>query len=105
MYKRQILTRPAVEAGEKLGFLPGDLQSKVDPYLRPLYDGLFDMLGADNFTCLLYTSDSAECDVEQNVQHDEDCGCNQHDFEHGALEEICLLYTSSRTAMFPPVRT
>ena len=47
---RIILTRPAVEAGEKLGFLPGDLQSKVDPYLRPLYDGLFDMLGAENFT-------------------------------------------------------
>ena len=46
---RIILTRPAVEAGEKLGFLPGDLQSKVDPYLRPLYDGLFDMLGAENF--------------------------------------------------------
>ena len=46
---RIILTRPAVEAGEKLGFLPGDLQSKVDPYLRPLYDALFDMLGADNF--------------------------------------------------------
>ena len=44
-----ILTRPAVEAGEKLGFLPGDLQSKVDPYLRPLYDALFDMLGAENF--------------------------------------------------------
>ena len=43
---RIILTRPAVEAGEKLGFLPGDLQSKVDPYLRPLYDALFDMLGA-----------------------------------------------------------
>ncbi|MBQ3537280.1 MAG: PhoH family protein, partial [Clostridia bacterium] len=46
---RIILTRPAVEAGEKLGFLPGDLQQKVDPYLRPLYDALFDMLGADNF--------------------------------------------------------
>lgn len=46
---RIILTRPAVEAGEKLGFLPGDLQSKVDPYLRPLYDALFDMLGAENF--------------------------------------------------------
>lgn len=45
-----ILTRPAVEAGEKLGFLPGDLQNKVDPYLRPLYDALFDMLGAENFT-------------------------------------------------------
>ncbi len=46
---RIILTRPAVEAGENLGFLPGDLQQKVDPYLRPLYDALFDMLGADNF--------------------------------------------------------
>lgn len=44
-----ILTRPAVEAGEKLGFLPGDLQNKVDPYLRPLYDALFDIMGADNF--------------------------------------------------------
>jgi len=46
---RIIITRPAVEAGEKLGFLPGDLQSKVDPYLRPLYDALFDMLGAEAF--------------------------------------------------------
>ena len=46
---RIILTRPAVEAGEKLGFLPGDLQQKVDPYLRPLYDALFDMLGAETF--------------------------------------------------------
>lgn len=45
-----ILTRPAVEAGEKLGFLPGDLQDKVDPYLRPLYDALFEMFGADNFS-------------------------------------------------------
>lgn len=45
--ERIILTRPAVEAGEKLGFLPGDLQEKVDPYLRPLYDGLYDTLGAD----------------------------------------------------------
>ena len=44
-----ILTRPAVEAGEKLGFLPGDLQNKVDPYLRPLYDALFEMLGAETF--------------------------------------------------------
>ncbi len=44
-----ILTRPAVEAGEKLGFLPGDLQNKVDPYLRPLYDALFEMLGPENF--------------------------------------------------------
>lgn len=46
---RIILTRPAVEAGEKLGFLPGDLQNKVDPYLRPLYDALFEMLGAESF--------------------------------------------------------
>ena len=46
---RIILTRPAVEAGEKLGFLPGDLQNKVDPYLRPLYDGLYDMLGPETF--------------------------------------------------------
>ena len=46
---RIILTRPAVEAGEKLGFLPGDLQSKVDPYLRPLYDALFDMLGSETY--------------------------------------------------------
>lgn len=44
-----ILTRPAVEAGEKLGFLPGDLQNKVDPYLRPLYDALYDFLGSENF--------------------------------------------------------
>ena len=47
--ERIILTRPAVEAGEKLGFLPGDLQDKVDPYLRPLYDALFDIMGIDNF--------------------------------------------------------
>ncbi len=46
---RIILTRPAVEAGEKLGFLPGDLQAKIDPYLRPLYDALFDMLGSENY--------------------------------------------------------
>ena len=46
---RIILTRPAVEAGEKLGFLPGDLQQKVDPYLRPLYDAMFDMMGPENF--------------------------------------------------------
>ena len=46
---RIILTRPAVEAEERLGFLPGDLQSKVDPYLRPLYDALFDMLGAETY--------------------------------------------------------
>ena len=46
---RIVLTRPAVEAGESLGFLPGDLQSKIDPYLRPLYDALFEMLGPDNY--------------------------------------------------------
>ena len=46
---RIILTRPAIEAGEKLGFLPGDLQSKVDPYLRPLYDALYQIMGADSF--------------------------------------------------------
>lgn len=46
---RIVLTRPAVEAGERLGFLPGDLQSKIDPYLRPLYDALFEMLGAENY--------------------------------------------------------
>lgn len=48
-----ILARPAVEAGERLGFLPGDLQEKVDPYLRPLYDGLFDMLGAETYERLV----------------------------------------------------
>lgn len=46
---RIILTRPAIEAGEKLGYLPGDLQSKIDPYLRPLYDALYQILGAENF--------------------------------------------------------
>ena len=46
---RIVLTRPAIEAGEKLGFLPGDLQSKIDPYLRPLYDALFEMMGAENY--------------------------------------------------------
>lgn len=46
---RIIMTRPAIEAGEKLGFLPGDLQSKVDPYLRPLYDALYEIMGADSF--------------------------------------------------------
>ena len=60
---RIILTRPAVEAGENLGFLPGDLQEKVDPYLRPLYDALYDIMGNDTYQnyiekgiCLLYTS-------------------------------------------------
>ena len=67
---RIILTRPAVEAGERLGFLPGDLQSKVDPYLRPLYDALFDMLGAENF---------------QNYQ------------ERGAIEVAPLAYMRGRT--------
>ncbi len=51
--ERIILTRPAVEAGEKLGFLPGDLQQKVDPYLRPLYDALNDMMGAESYQRLL----------------------------------------------------
>ena len=46
---RIILTRPAIEAGEKLGFLPGDLQSKIDPYLRPLYDALYEIMGAESF--------------------------------------------------------
>ena len=50
--QRIILTRPSVEAGEKLGFLPGDLQNKVDPYLRPLYDALFEMLGQESFAKL-----------------------------------------------------
>ncbi|MEG1304778.1 MAG: PhoH family protein, partial [Oscillospiraceae bacterium] len=50
---RIILTRPAVEAGEKLGFLPGDLQTKIDPYLRPLYDALFDTLGPESFQKLV----------------------------------------------------
>ncbi len=48
--ERIILTRPAIEAGEKLGFLPGDLQSKIDPYLRPLYDALYQIMGAETFT-------------------------------------------------------
>jgi phosphate starvation-inducible PhoH-like protein len=51
--KRIVLTRPAVEAGEKLGFLPGDLSEKVDPYLRPLYDALFDMIGAERTARML----------------------------------------------------
>jgi phosphate starvation-inducible PhoH-like protein len=53
---RIVLTRPAVEAGEKLGFLPGDLQTKVDPYLRPLYDALFDMMGPDVYQKLVERS-------------------------------------------------
>lgn len=53
LVKRIILTRPAVEAGESLGFLPGDLQEKVDPYLRPLYDALFDLLGYENYEKLV----------------------------------------------------
>ena len=51
--KKIILTRPAVEAGEKLGFLPGDLTQKVDPYLRPLYDAMYDFMGADSYTKLI----------------------------------------------------
>jgi phosphate starvation-inducible PhoH-like protein len=50
---RIILTRPAIEAGEKLGFLPGDLQSKIDPYLRPLYDALYEMLGVESYQKLV----------------------------------------------------
>ena len=57
---RIILTRPAVEAGEKLGFLPGDLQQKVDPYLRPLYDALFDMLGAETLDDSFIILDEAQ---------------------------------------------
>ena len=67
---RIILTRPAVEAGERLGFLPGDLQNKVDPYLRPLYDALFDMLGAETYAKLL---------------------------EHGSIEVAPLAYMRGRT--------
>lgn len=67
---RIILTRPAVEAGESLGFLPGDLQQKVDPYLRPLYDALFDMLGAEAF---------------------------QRQMERGAIEVAPLAYMRGRT--------
>ena len=53
LINRIILTRPAIEAGEKLGFLPGDLQSKVDPYLRPLYDALYEMFGMETYTRLV----------------------------------------------------
>ncbi|MBE7047533.1 MAG: phosphate starvation-inducible protein PhoH [Ruminococcaceae bacterium] len=67
---RIILTRPAVEAGEKLGFLPGDLQSKVDPYLRPLYDALYEMFGMENY---------------------------QKYFEKGAIEIAPLAYMRGRT--------
>ncbi len=67
---RIILTRPAVEAGEKLGFLPGDLQSKVDPYLRPLYDALYDIMGIDAY---------------------------QKNFERGAIEIAPLAYMRGRT--------
>ncbi len=67
---RIVLTRPAVEAGEKLGFLPGDLQNKVDPYLRPLYDALFDMMGMENY---------------------------QRQMEKGAIEVAPLAYMRGRT--------
>ena len=68
--KRIILTRPAVEAGESLGFLPGDLQDKIDPYLRPLYDSLFEIMGEDSF---------------------------QKKFERGVLEIAPLAYMRGRT--------
>ncbi|MBQ6550163.1 MAG: PhoH family protein [Lachnospiraceae bacterium] len=67
---RIILTRPAIEAGEKLGYLPGDLQSKIDPYLRPLYDALYQIMGADSF---------------------------QHHFEKGQIEVAPLAYMRGRT--------
>ena len=67
---RIILTRPAIEAGEKLGFLPGDLQSKVDPYLRPLYDALYQIMGAESF---------------------------QKNMEKGAIEVAPLAYMRGRT--------
>ena len=67
---RIILTRPAVEAGEKLGFLPGDMQSKVDPYLRPLYDALYQIMGAESF---------------------------QHNMEKGLIEVAPLAYMRGRT--------
>ena len=67
---RILLTRPAVEAGERLGFLPGDLQSKIDPYLRPLYDALFEMLGPENYA---------------------------HQVERGAIEIAPLAYMRGRT--------
>ena len=67
---RIILTRPAIEAGEKLGFLPGDLQSKIDPYLRPLYDAMYEMLGAENY---------------------------QRQLEKGAIEIAPLAYMRGRT--------
>ena len=57
-----ILTRPAVEAGEKLGFLPGDLQDKVDPYLRPIYDALYDLLGRDNAFIILDEAQNTTCE-------------------------------------------
>lgn len=67
---RIILTRPAIEAGEKLGFLPGDLQSKIDPYLRPLYDALYQIMGADSYL---------------------------HNFEKGLIEVAPLAYMRGRT--------
>ena len=67
---RMILTRPAIEAGEKLGFLPGDLQSKIDPYLRPLYDALYQIMGAESY---------------------------QHNYEKGLIEVAPLAYMRGRT--------
>lgn len=56
MVQRIIVTRPIVEAGEKLGFLPGDIEEKVDPYLRPIYDAFYDMLGAERFRAMKYNN-------------------------------------------------
>ena len=67
---RIILTRPAIEAGEKLGFLPGDLQSKIDPYLRPLYDALYQIMGAESYL---------------------------HNYEKGLIEVAPLAYMRGRT--------
>ena len=61
--ERIVLTRPAVEAGEKLGFLPGDLNQKVDPYLRPLYDALFDMMGGDSYQRLQERGGTGDCTI------------------------------------------
>ena len=77
--KRIVLTRPAVEAGERLGFLPGDLTQKVDPYLRPLYDALYDLMGFDKVTRL----------IERHAIE-----VAPLDFMRGRTLNHCLLYTS-----------
>ena len=76
------MTRPAIEAGEKLGFLPGDLQSKVDPYLRPLYDALYQIMGADLYDAL-YQIMGAE-NFKRNM-------------ENGLIEVAPLAYMRGRT--------